>query len=284
MPARPYGREVQHDPRSLAHPVGVLPKSALCSAAWTRRIPVLDQGQLGSCTANAATGALATDSAARTAPAGATITAAGAAASHGIFHTGEYPLDEAFAVLLYQLATRLDNVPGQYEPTDTGSTGLGVAKALKALGLIDSYAHAFSLDAVRAALQTGPVIIGTVWRMSMETPAADGRIPVDPASGVAGGHEVVLDEYDADRDRFWLTNSWGPGWGVQGRGYLTADDLQVLLSQRGDVVAFGWAAPVPPAPSPPTPSGAFTVALRVFVAAAKAFIAKAEAWLTGKET
>jgi hypothetical protein len=58
----------------------------------------------------------------------------------------------------------------------------------------------------------------------------------------------------------------------------------VLLSQRGDVVAFGWAAPVPPAPSPPTPSGAFTVALRVFVAAAKAFIAKAEAWLTGKET
>lgn len=274
MPVRPYGRKVQHDPRSLAYPVGVLPKSALRSVRWTRRIPVLDQLRLGSCTTNAGTGALATDSVGRTAPTSVTITPAAAAASHGTFGPGTRALDETFAVDLYKLATILDDVPGQYPPEDTGSSGLGVAKALKALGLLASYSHAFSVGAVRSALQQGPVIIGTVWYLSMESPEADGRIPVDPASGVAGGHEVVLDEYDAINDRFWLTNSWGPGWGVEGRGYLTAADLQALLAQQGDVVSFTWAsvpAPVPPQPVPVPVPGRPDAADRALAAAQAAW-------------
>jgi hypothetical protein len=260
-----YGRHVDHDPRSLAYAHGVLPGSALGSVDWQRRIPVLDQGQLGSCTGNAGTGVLGTDSAGRTATTSVTVSQAGAAASHGLFTEGQHTLDEAFSVGLYSLATRLDSVAGQYPPIDTGSSGLGVAKALKALGLAVSYTHAFSLAAVASALQGGPVMLGTVWLDSMFTPDQDGRIPVDAASGVAGGHELEITGYDAGRRLFWLTNSWGTSWGIEGRGYLTASDLSWLLSQQGDVTVPAWAPTPAPVPAPSDGNAVLAAALHTWL-------------------
>jgi hypothetical protein len=234
------GRVVEHDARSLAYAHPVLPKSALRSVAWTRRIPVFDQGEIGSCTGNAATGVLGTDTAGRTATPTVRIGSAGAAASRGLFAAGEHRVDEAFAVALYSLATHLDSAPGHYPPEDTGSSGLGAAKALKALGLASGYRHGFSLRALASALQVGPVIIGIPWLNSMFEPAPDGRLTVDPASGTAGGHEVEIAEYDAAHGEYWITNSWGTGWGQQGRAYLTAADLRWLLSQHGDVIIPTW--------------------------------------------
>ncbi|WP_329143417.1 hypothetical protein OIU91_05870 [Streptomyces sp. NBC_01456] len=251
----PLGRHIEHDPRSLRYAHGVLPTSAIKSVEWARRVPILDQGQLGSCTGNAATGALATDSAGRTATTTATISAAGAAASRGLFTAGEYPLDEAFAVALYSLATILDGVTGQYPPTDTGSSGIGVAKALKALGLASGYTHAFSLDALNSALQAGPVLIGIPWMKSMFDTASDGRIKVDKNSGEAGGHELELSRFDATTGEYWVPNSWGASWGQDGWGYLTAADLSWLLSQTGDVTVPAWTASPAPAPTP-TPTSA----------------------------
>nr|WP_241827828.1 hypothetical protein [Actinopolymorpha singaporensis] len=43
------GRNVEHDERSLAFAVGVLPRSAIKTVHWDRRIGILDQGNLGSC-------------------------------------------------------------------------------------------------------------------------------------------------------------------------------------------------------------------------------------------
>jgi hypothetical protein len=236
-----FGRHVEHDPRSLSFATPVLPKSGLRSVAWVRRIPVLDQGQLGSCTGNAATGALGTDSAGRTAPTAVTILPAAAARSRGRFQPGTHVLDEAFAVALYSLATVLDNVPGSYPQEDTGSSGLGVAKALKTLGLATAYRHAFHELAVASALQSGPVIIGIPWLQSMFDPAADGRVLVAPSTGIAGGHEVELTAYDATARTYEVTNSWGSSWGVKGRGYLTAPDLTWLLARHGDVTIPTWA-------------------------------------------
>jgi hypothetical protein len=248
------GRLVEHDPRSLAYAHGVLPKSAISSVSWTRRAPILDQGQLGSCVGNAGTGALGTDSAGRTASTSVTITAAGASASHGLFTAGQHTLDETFAVALYSLATLLDSVPGQYPPNDTGSSGLGVAKALQALGLATSYTHAFSIAALNSALQQGPVLIGIEWLNSMFNPAGDGRIPVDQTSGVAGGHELELCRYDATAGEYWVANSWGTSWGQSGYGYLTTADLTWLLSQQGDVTVPAWTTAPTPTPTPtPTP-------------------------------
>jgi hypothetical protein len=242
MPApHPLGRHVEHDPRSLQFAHGVLPKTAIKSVDWTRRAPIFDQGNLGSCTGNAATGLLCTDSAARTGLTSVTVD------GHVL------PVDEDLAVQVYKLATTLDDVRGTYPPDDTGSSGLGAAKALKKLGLATAYKHAFSLAALKSALQSGPVMVGTVWLNSMFDPTSAGNITVDRNSEVAGGHEYVISAYDAGADQFRIDNSWSESWGIRGSAWITATDLQWLLSQQGDVTVPVWAtAPAPP-PSP-TPS------------------------------
>lgn len=256
-PGQYLGRHIEHDPRSLRYAHGVLPKSAIKSVTWTRRIPILDQGDLGSCTGNAATGALGTDSAGRTAGTSVTISAAGAAASHGLFTAGSHALDEKFAVALYSLATIIDGVSGQYPPTDTGSSGIGVAKALKALGLATGYTHAFSIAALNSALQTGPVLIGINWYQSMFDPKTDGQIVVDTTSPLDGGHELELSRYDAITGEYEIDNSWNESWGVNGRGYFTTANLTTLLGLQGDVTVPAFASAPQPTPTPaPVPADA----------------------------
>jgi len=250
------GRHIAHYPESLRYAHGVLPASAIKTVRWTRRIPILDQGQLGSCTGNAATGMLGTDSVNRTATPTVTITAAGAAASHGRFSAGTYPLDENFAVALYGLATVLDNYSGTYPPTDTGSDGVSVSKALQALGLITAYTHAFSVAALNSALQASSVIIGIEWLESMYDTAPGGTFVVDRNSGVAGGHELEVIGYDTATGLYEIPNSWGAsGFGIDGTGFMTTPDMTWLLSQQGDVTVPSFAAlPVPPTPPvPPAP-------------------------------
>lgn len=250
------GRHVAHYAESLAYAAPVLPKSAITTVRWQRRIPILDQGQLGSCTGNAATGLLGTDSAGRTATASVTITEAGAAASHGRFSAGTYQLDEAFAIQLYGLATVLDPYSGTYPPTDTGSDGVSVSKALQALGLIGKYTHAFSLDALTSALMSGPVIIGIEWLQSMFTTDSSGKIIVDWSSAVAGGHELEVLGYNADTGLYEIPNSWGvDGFGIDGTGFMAAADMRTLLSKQGDVTVPAFTAPAPPPPAPPVLTG-----------------------------
>lgn len=268
-----YGRLVQHDPRSRAFAQPELSASVVRSVSWARRTPVLDQGQVGSCTGNAATGWLGTDSAAGRAGTSVVIGAAGAAASRGRFTAGTWRLDEDFALRLYSLATALDDLPGTYPPQDTGSSGLGAAKALRVLGLAASYRHAFSEPAMAAALQSGPVIIGVPWLVSMETTRSNGRIPIDPASGVAGGHEVEVAALDVERGRYWITNSWGTGWGLHGRGWVTRPEMAWLLSQGGDVTV-----PVRATATGKLPGGGG------LLAALRSLTIRALAWLTRSTT
>jgi hypothetical protein len=240
---RQLGRLVEHDPRSLQFAHGVLPKTAIKTVDWTRRAPIFDQGNLGSCTGNAAAGLLGTDSAARTGLTSATIS------------NSVVPVDEDLAVKVYELATQLDNIQGTYPPDDTGSSGIGAAKALKKLGLATSYTHAFSFDALKSALQSGPVMVGTVWLESMFDVSTNGHVTVDRKSAVAGGHEYVLSAYDATVRVFRMDNSWGESWGARGSAWLAEADMQWLLSQQGDVTVPAWVtAPVPTPPPSPAPS------------------------------
>jgi hypothetical protein len=254
----PLGRRVEHDPRSLQFAHGVLPKNAIKSVDWTRRAPIFDQGQVGSCCGNAAAGLVGTDSAARTGLTTVSITG----------DPNAWPVDEELAVEVYKLATTLDNITGAYPPTDTGSSGIGAAKALKKLGLATGYTHAFSIDAVKSALQTGPVMVGTVWLESMFDPTPAGNITVDRKSAVAGGHEYVISAYDASARQFRMENSWSASWGVRGSAWITEADMQWLLSQQGDVTVPAWTtAPVPTPPPAPAPSPAPDLDPRVVQAA-----------------
>lgn len=253
-------RHVHHDSESRRYAFDTSELS-IVSAKHTRRIPVLDQGNLGSCTGNAGIGCLGTD------PFYDTLADVPGGRSQGVIVAGaRYSFTEAGAVALYSDATKADDYPGEYPPTDSGSDGLTIAKVLKAAGEISGYQHTFSLDDALKALGVTPVICGTTWLQNMFDPAPDGRLTV--SGGVAGGHEYVVDEIDATNERVWLTNSWGDSWGVNGRAYLTFADWGRLLADQGDVTIFTpLSQPAPtPSPSPADPADAtFAAVLRRWI-------------------
>jgi len=201
-------RHVEHDERSRNYPARTAPLRTVHHRHYGR---VLDQGSTGSCTGNALVDCLMTTP---------------------LHKTGRV-LTEGDAVKVYSLATQLDSIPGQYPPTDTGSSGLSACKAAVKLGLISGYRHAFGLDDCLAALVLSPVMIGINWYESMFTPDADGLLTV--SGKVAGGHEVALVGLDVRKRLVTVQNSWGPSWGKHGRAYLSFDDLGRLLAEQGDV-------------------------------------------------
>jgi hypothetical protein len=263
------GRHVRHDDRSALYAHGVMPKSAIKSVTWQRHIPILDQGQIGSCVPNNAPEFLGTDALGYT---GVTSVVIPKADSKGEFAAGStWALDENFAVNMYRLVTRLDSYQGQWEPDDTGSDGLTLARALVMLGFADKYTHAFTYAALVSALQTGPVTLGLEWENSMFETGKDGKITIDYSSGVAGGHQVFAREYDAENDRVWIDNSWGEsGFGLDGRGWFQGSELAAHLKRSGDVTVPHLVSAVIPAPQP------------VPVSADAAFWTAAKAWAASK--
>lgn len=248
----PLGRKVNHDPRSRVYALPELPSAAISSQTWKRRVPIMDQQNVGSCTGQAAAGWLGTDDSRR---GGLMVLADGT------------PVDEALAVSIYAAAEELDgdgtvtvsDVGGQWSVTpDDGSSGLSVAKVLQARGLCTSYLHGFTLAAVYSALQAGPGLAGTTWYQSMFDTEADGHIKVDPSSGVAGGHEYVISKIVVESNGFvsqiWMDNSWGSGWGAGGSGWFTPDEFAALLADDGDFTAPAPVAVVPPTPAPVPPA------------------------------
>ena len=231
------GRNVNHDPRSLAYQV--VPSGVAQTKMWDRKIPVLDQGSLGSCTGNATVGVLGSEPFYDTLPVGTQVT-----------------LDENEAVKVYGLATRLDGFDGTYPPDDSGSDGLSAAKAAKQLGLISGYLHITSIAAAQTAIQSGPFIVGTNWLSGMDDPDSSGL--VHATGSVRGGHEYECYGYDAAADVWHFWNSWGTSWGNEGAFSYSTADFAKLLGQQGDATTFvplTQPAPVPtPVPTPPAPT------------------------------
>jgi hypothetical protein len=208
-PSRRLGRHVVHDPHSKGYPAARAPRIVSVRHAATG-LP-LNQGQIGSCTANALCGAL--DSAPNL--------------------NGGNPLNEHEAIKVYELETRLEGQP--YPPNDPGGSGLMVCKAAKQMGLISSYDHAFGIRHALEALVQRPVITGISWYDSFDNPDPSGLVRIAPGATVRGGHEIVADEIDAPNELVWFWNSWGPGWGVGGRFCMSFDTWDQLLQQNGDV-------------------------------------------------
>jgi len=203
------GRHVHHDPASRNFPAARAPRIVTVDHR-AKGLP-LNQGTLGSCTANALCGAL------NSAP----------------DYTGGALLTEADAVRLYGAETRLEGKP--HPPHDPGGSGLLVCKAAKDEGMISSYTHAFGREHALLALVLRPVIVGINWYSSFDTPTAAGEVQIAKGATNRGGHEVLADGIDADRELVWLWNSWGTTFGKGGRFCMSFDTLDQLLALGGDV-------------------------------------------------
>lgn len=199
------GRHVEHDPRSRAFAFETV--APIATVLHARHVPIFDQQSLGSCTGNAAAGCMGTG-------------------------PWTHTTSETDAVSLYERATHLDRIAGTYPPSDTGSSGLAVMKAVKERGWITAYRHCFSLHSVLAALQTTPVIAGISWYEGFDHPDVHGFGKI--SGGVRGGHEICLVGVDATAKTVRAANSWGTGWGDSGFFSFSWDDFDRLLHEYGD--------------------------------------------------
>lgn len=210
----PLGRLVEHDPRSRLFPAPSLAIKKPRSVLWRRYSPILDQGALGSCTGNAMTGWLG-------------------CAPHAADAADAARFDEDFAVALYSEATRIDRFPGEYPPDDTGSSGLAVAKAAQRGGHISHYSWCFTVNSLVNALQQQPVIVGVPWYERMFDPDSDGEIL--PGGDIVGGHEFLIRGVDLLRQLLLCDNSWGTGFGMNGKFTMSLQTWSVLRRQQADV-------------------------------------------------
>jgi len=206
---RRLGRHIVHDPRSRDYPADAAP--AIKSVTHKAVGLPLNQGEIGSCTANALCGAL------NSAP-----------DFKGGVHRNEHD-----AITLYELETRLEGQP--YPPNDPGGSGLEVCQAAKQLAWISAYKHAFGIEHALGALVLRPVITGISWFTSFDSPAPTGLVAIAQGATIRGGHEVVADQIDAENQLVWFWNSWGKSYGVEGRFCMSFDTWDQLLQQQGDV-------------------------------------------------
>jgi hypothetical protein len=236
VPGKRLGRHRITDSRSTQYRF-TSPRTVIGDVNWTRHTPILDQGDVGSCTGNAMTGALATGPVYDGLPA------------------GHPPLDETEAVKLYSQAETIDG-DGPYPPNDNGSSGNSVCKAAANSGLISGWTHALTADDVLQALMGGPVILGIDWYSSFDTPAADGTIVIAPGAVVRGGHEILARRVDTAGEMVGCDNSWGQSWGAAGSMQMPYTVLEQLLTAGGDAQVPVPATQPAPVPVPPGPQPA----------------------------
>lgn len=222
-------RREHFDERSRAYPVRALLTSSQLQRprSYTWSVPsgvVLDQGREGACVGFA----IAHELAARPVVVGG--------------------VSDAFALQLYRRAQQLDPWPGE---AYSGTSVLAGMQAAQELGHFDEYRWAFGVDdAVLAIGYRGPVVFGVPWYSDSYVTDERGWLRV--SGTVVGGHAIVgigvrvLDrngrrpasfaELDRDASSVLLLNSWGRGFGRNGRARVSLRNLDVLLQNGGECV------------------------------------------------
>jgi hypothetical protein len=235
------GRHINHDPRSRAYQLDVS-GLGLVDVSWTSHIPILNQLDLGKCTAEAAVKALSCDP-----------------FWQGLPTDVQTGLNDDYSTAFYHDETVADDYPGTYPPDDTGSDGLTSGKVAQSRNLINGFEHTFSVDDALKGLQLRPACWGTLWKTGMD--AVDQTTGKISYSGTTrGGHELCLYGVNVAAEQVWFYQSWG-AWGYQnqGIGWISFDDFALSLKDQGDVTFFTPLSEPAPQPKPPvTTSVTFT--------------------------
>ncbi|MBP2643786.1 MAG: cysteine protease [Firmicutes bacterium] len=193
--------------------------------------PVVDQGELGSCTANAIASGL----------------------REYLLLKNKIPLIRLSRLFLYYEERLLEGTVD----IDSGAELRDGMKVLKSLGVcpetdwpyvistfanppdqkdiddavpykIKEYHRIASLPQLKAALAEGlPVVIGIAVYQSFESDAVaeTGVVPIPDTDKeqYLGGHAVLAVGYDDDKNYLIIRNSWGESWGDKGYCYLPYD-------------------------------------------------------------
>lgn len=146
-------------------------------------------------------------------------------------------LDGPEPLAIYHRAQELDEWPGAAE-SYAGTSVRGGAKALAEFDRIERYVWAWTAQDVAAWVAFyGTVVLGTNWYASMLEPKEDGHLKLRRRDTVIGGHAYLVYGYDHERGVFWIQNSWGKNWGVDGRAYMDGETLDRLLREHGEACA-----------------------------------------------
>lgn len=192
--------------------------------------PILDQGSIGSCLANAIYALIY------------------------ILSNGKYKLSRLQLYMCYRA------VDGSSLCDDTGGTVRGGMSAIKKYGIssesywsyenietkfiklapsksfvnkypLKNFVYKFitqDLNSIKNCLISGsPIVIGIALYSSFETPDVDkyGLVPMPDISNetLLGGHALLLVGYDDITKVFKFQNSWSAFWGDKGYGYIPYD-------------------------------------------------------------
>lgn len=204
----------RHDPRSLGF--GVRARLAGSAPISDRRWPVgpvLDQGSEGRCVGFGVVGAV------------------------NAFAAGDRDLGVDDADRLYRRAQQLDAIPGE---DYSGTSVLAGMQAAVEAGLFGGYLWAFGTrDVAQAVLQRGPVVVGVPWLSGMYDTGPGGLVRL-AGDDMGVGHCLAVvgivrkGPQGQDGPFFVWLNSWGPGYGDNGLGYIHHRDLARLLHGSGE--------------------------------------------------
>jgi C1A family cysteine protease len=212
--------------------------------------PVYDQGQLGSCTANAIAAAIEFDQKKRFVP------------SRLFIYYNERVIEGTVASDSgAQIRDGIKSVATQGAPPETvwpydiakfSVTPPPVAYTDAKADMVTLYQRLIQdLNTMRGCLASGfPFVFGFTVYSSFESAAVakSGIVPM-PASGEqsVGGHAVMAVGYSDASRQFLVRNSWGPGWGLKGYfkipyAYLTETNLASDFWTIRGLVQTGTAA------------------------------------------
>jgi C1A family cysteine protease len=184
--------------------------------------PVYDQGNLGSCTANALCGAFAYAARGFLGSRLFLYYNTRVIAKNVSYDAGAYVHDGINALKTYGLCAE---VAWPYNIRQfTVKPPSMCYKAALFNRVLNAYNVPTTLGAMKACLAGGvPFVLGFIVFSSFQSVAVarTGLVPM-PRRGesVVGGHAVLVCGYNDSNQRFLVRNSWGSGWGDRGYFYM----------------------------------------------------------------